>query len=115
MKLLLWVFLQLLSYGPFTWLTFITIAFCVSRYGGLLGMFVGHFVIALIVGFLDVCWVTSAMQAPSWDGAPDMDIVFYFGIIVRVLLINSTLLAVSYSALRIRKRSRAIPNELNVV
>jgi hypothetical protein len=114
MKLLLWLFLELLSYGPFTWLAFVAIAFCAARYGGLLGMFAGHFVVALIVCILDIRWVTAAMRAPGWDGAPDMDIVFHFGVIVRVLLINSILLAVTFLALRLRKRDRTITNEPNV-
>jgi len=114
MKLLLWLFLQLLSYGPFTWLAFVTIAFCSVRYGGLLGMFAGHFVVALIICILDIRWVTAEMRAPGWDGAPDMDIVFHFGVIVRVLLINSVLLAVTFLALRLRKRDRTITNEPNV-
>lgn len=77
-------------------------------------MFVGHFVVALIVCLLDIRLVATAMRAPDWDGTPDMDIVFYFGVIVRVLLINALLLAVSYLALRIRKRSRTTSNEPNV-
>lgn len=111
MKLLLWAVvavLQLLSYGPFTWLALVAIAFYAARYGGLFGMFGGHFAVAVIIYILDVRWVTAAMNAPGWDGAPDIDFIFFLGFIVRVLLINSVLLPITYWAFRVRKRSRAI-------
>jgi hypothetical protein len=114
MNLFLWAFLQVLSYGPFAWLAFVAIAFGAARYGGLFGMFAGHFVVALIVCFLDMSWVTATMRAPGWDGVPDKDIIFHFGVIVRVLLINSILLAVTFLALRIRRRSQTVTNESHV-
>ena len=114
MNLLLWLFLQLLSYGPFAWVAFVAIAFCAARYGGLVGMFAGHFIVALIICIFDIRWITEAMNAPGWDGTPDMDIVFHFGVIVRVLLTNSILLAVTFLVLRLRKRDRTITNEPNV-
>ena len=106
MNLLLWALLQLLSYGAFTWLFFVSIAFCAARFGGMLGMFAGDFVIALIIFILDARWVTAAMNAPDWDGTPDMDIIFFFGLLIRVLLINSMLLAVTFLGLRRRWSGR---------
>ena len=114
MNLFLWAFLQLLSYGPFAWLIFVAIAYCAARYGGLLGMFFGHFVVAGVVLVLDIQWVSAAMLTPGWDGTPDIDIIFYFGTIVRVLLINSILFAITLLALRIRKRTQTITNKPNL-
>src|SRR6478735_1861066 len=103
MNLFFWAFLQLLSYHVFTWLAWIGIAYFVARFGGLLGMFAGHFIVAGIITALDIRWVTMAMSQPGWDGAPDMDIIFWFGVVGRILLINAVLLAVTIPALRIRK------------
>lgn len=113
MNLLIWALSQLLSYSLFTWLAFIALAFSLARYGGLLGMFGGHFIVAIIILVLDVRWVTAAMRAPEWDGTPDIDIIFYFGVISRILLINTTLLLVTVWALRVRKQARVISNEPN--
>ena len=110
MNLLFWVFLQLFSYSLITWVTFVAIAFCFARYAGLLGVFIGHIAIAVIIYILDVRWVTAAMRAPDWDGTPDLDMIFFFGFIIRVLLINSVLLAITYWAFRIRRRYRTIRN-----
>ena len=77
-------------------------------------MFGGHLLVAIIIYILDVRRVTAAMNAPGWDGAPDMDIIFFFGFIVRVLLINSVLLAITYWAFRVRKRSQTLSHEPTV-
>jgi hypothetical protein len=97
---MLFVFVsQLFSYGIFAWVVFVAVAFCAARFGGLLGMFAGHVGIAVIVGVLDVRWVTSAMHSPGWDGTPDMDVVFMVGLVLRILVINTLLLAVTIPAL----------------
>jgi hypothetical protein len=96
---------QPLSYG-FGLVCFATIAFCAARFWGMAGMFAGHIALAVIVAVLDVRWVQSAMRAPDWDGTPDMDIVFTIGLSIRIVLINTILLPVTFIALRMRSRSR---------
>ena len=108
MQVLLLFLSQFLAYGILGWLVFVAVAFCAARFGGLLGMFAGHICIAVIVGVLDVRWVTSAMHAPGWDGAPDMDFVFMVGLVLRIVLINTFLLVVTIPALRAWRRHRTV-------
>jgi hypothetical protein len=107
MNVFLWAILQLLSYDPLTWMALIGIAFTAARLGGVLGMFAGHVVIAGIITVLDVRWVTAAMRQPDWNGLPDMDMIFLFGVVGRILLVNAVLLAVTVPALRLRRQARA--------
>ncbi len=106
MQFLLFFLSQLSSYGVLPWLGFVAIAFGCARYGGWLGVIAGHFLVAVLVSILDVQWVQEQMRAPGWDGLPDMDFVFYFGLIVRIVLINSVLLPVSVLAVRFRAHQR---------
>ncbi len=62
-------------------------------------MFVGHVVVAGLVLTLDVRWIRSEMEAPGWDGLPDMDAIFYIGVVVRVFLVNAALLPIAFLAM----------------
>ena len=115
MQLLLLLLSQLLSYGALGWAAFLSVAFCAARFGGLPGLFAGQVVIAALVTVLDVRWVTTALSVPGWDGSPDLDFVFVVGWIIRVLLINTFLLAVSIPALRLWQRHRATRTHPNIV
>jgi hypothetical protein len=53
---------------------------------------------AFAVLFFDVRWIQAEMNAPGWDGVPDMDIIFQFGVLLRVVLINVVLLPVALFA-----------------
>ena len=97
--------LQLASYGLFL-VVFLGIAYYSAFRWGIGGMLAGHFVIAALITFLDVTWVQIAMNADGWDGAPDMDLVFMFGLLIRIVLTNTLLLPVIFVALRIRSASR---------
>jgi len=114
MNVFLWAILQLLSYNLLTWIGWLGIAFTAARLGGVLGMFAGHVVIAGIITALDVHWVTLAMRQPDWNGLPDLDLIFIFGVVGRILLINAVLLAISIPALRLRRRARAPRNGVPV-
>jgi hypothetical protein len=76
------------------------------------GVFLGHVLVAIAVGVLDVQWIQSEMRKPGWDPGvgPDQDFVFMIGVILRVLLINTVLLPVNILALRLR-RSRLSHNQ----
>lgn len=123
-----WIILQLLSYGPLDWLLLIgiaflasfvggvvaglasflvgvvageigwrwkerdIIAFLASFFGGVVGMFGGHFLVAAVILILDINYATTHEYM-------DMDIVFTLGVLMRVLLINTVLLPVSFSGL----------------
>ncbi|MCE9603746.1 MAG: hypothetical protein K8U03_02460 [Planctomycetia bacterium] len=84
-----------------------TVTFCAARFGGLLGTLGGHVLVACAVVALDVAWIQSEMHNPNWDGAPDADLVFFFGVIVRVVLINTVLLPFAIPILYLRNTSNA--------
>jgi len=44
------------------------------------------------------------MKNPEWDGTPDMDILFFLGIIFRVIIINICLLPIGLIGKHLGKR-----------
>lgn len=102
MPALMW-FAQLLSYGVMWWLIFVVIAFFAARVGRGWGIILGHLMIAAIVSVLDFQWVHAQMHRPDWVGVPDQDMVFYIGLLIRILLINTCLLPISLCGLLSRK------------
>ena len=101
----LYLLLQLGAYGPW-WLGFVAIAYLGARYMGLGGAFVGQILIAIVISVLDVRWIQEEMRRPGWNGVPDQDIVFYFGVMLRVILVNTVLLGVNAIGIRIRRRAQ---------
>ena len=92
---------QLVCYGIAWWAAFVAIAFTASWFLRLPGIFLGHLVIAALVAVLDIRWIEAEIHAPGWNGQPDMDIVFIFGVFLRIVLINTILLPVSLMARRL--------------
>ncbi len=88
--------------------------FCAARFLGWFGIPAGFILVAVILYVLDVRWITAEMRAPGWDGNPDMDFIFMFGVLARAVLINAVLLPVTALALWLRHVSRALRNEPNV-
>lgn len=86
---------ELASYGLIAWLAFSAIAFCSAYSDPWWCIISGQIVVGVIVAILDVRLVRSAMNQPGWNGVPDMDIVFSFGVMIRVLLINFLLLPIT--------------------
>ena len=106
MHIINWMLWQLFSYGLVTWLAFLLIAYSAARYGGWRLVPVGHLVVAAIILFLDMRWIRAEMSRPGWDGTPDMDMVFHFGVLMRILLVNAILLLVTAIGLWRRRRLR---------
>ncbi len=106
MELLIWVFGQLLSYSPVSWAIWIVIAFIAARYFPGWCIPIGHLLVGAIVSFLDVRWIQGEMHKPGWDGVPDQDIVFIHGMLIRIVLINTVLLPVSFLGVWLRDRKR---------
>ena len=104
-----WLLYQLLSYSLLVWLLFVAITAIASFVGRGWGIIIGHIAIALLAMWLDVQWVQSEIAKPDWDGAPDQDIVFIIGVLIRVVLINAILLPVAFTCrwLSVRRRSIA--------
>ena len=111
MQTILFLFWQLASYSIVTWLAFVAIAFLVARYLPWWCIPIGHLVVAGIIYFLDVRWIQSEMSKPGWNGTPDMDIVFAIGMFIRIFLVNTVLLPLSYVGVRMRRRQRSLSYE----
>jgi hypothetical protein len=97
---------QLTTYGIIAWLVFITIAFLAAYLSRFWGIIAGHILIALIVAALDLHWIHAEMRKPGWDGQPDQDIVFTIGLLIRIILINTSLLPASALGRLSRRASR---------
>lgn len=91
-------------YGITALLLFTSVAFFAARIGGWKGVLVGHFVLAIAVAIMDVKWIQEVMAKPGWDGTPDMDMFFHFGVMIRVFLINTLLLPFSLLGIWIRNK-----------
>ena len=112
MQTLLFLFWQLASYSIVTWLVFIAIAFLTARHFPWWCIPIGHLVVAGTIYYLDVRWIRSEMSKPGWDGTPDMDIVFAIGMFIRIILVNTVLLPVSYLGIRLRRRERSLSHAI---
>jgi hypothetical protein len=110
-----WAYSQLISYGAWPWVLFVSVAFAAAYLLRVPGIFLGHLLVAIAVAALDVHWIRSEMRKPGWDpnAGPDQDVVFMIGVVLRVLLINTVLLPVSFLALRLRRfRQSANPPDM---
>jgi uncharacterized membrane protein len=104
MNALTWFAEPIFGYGIPAWLGFIAVAFFLARYVGWLGVPLSFFVVAIGIYMLDVRWVMTAMRAPGWDGSPDMDMGFMFGVLIRVVIVNAILLPVAACGLWFKHR-----------
>lgn len=95
---------QFLSYSIVTWVALVCIAFATARYFRWWWIPLGQLAVAVIVYWQDVNWVQTEMRKPNWDGAPDMDIIFMFGVLIRVVLINTTLLPLTALGCWLKRR-----------
>lgn len=93
-----WALSQLCSYSVIAWFTFISMTLTAAYFGHGWGIIVGHVLVAFTVLWLDMRWIQAEMDAPGWDGVPDMDIVFQIAVLLRVILINTVLLPISLSS-----------------
>jgi len=108
MQLILALFWQLASYSILSWVTFVAIAFLTARYLPWWCIPIGHLVVAGTIYYLDVRWIRSEMSKPGWNGIPDMDIVFATGMFLRIFLVNTVLLPVSYLGFRQRRQYQGL-------
>lgn len=102
---------SLVGYGALRWAIFACITFILVRYTGWLGMFISHCVVAVLVAQHDIAWIETAMKAPGWDGAPDMDLIFWIGVGVRIVLVNCLLLPIALISYRYRVHDRGIATQ----
>jgi len=105
-----WFLYQLASYGFFTLVAFVVCAYVFARKGGWPAVLLGHFGIAALVIVLDILWIQEAMSRPGWSGSPDMDIIFSFGVFIRVVFTNTLLLPISAMGAAHREKFDGLPS-----
>jgi hypothetical protein len=108
MHFLTWAIWQIFHYGILTWVCFVAVALCATRFLGWRGILAELLCFAVILYFLD------ARQLAAWDTAPGFDGVTLSGTIARVVVLNVVLLPVSAFGTWLRHRSYHARNETNV-
>lgn len=103
--ILLWMLGELQSYQLLPWSIFISITVGAACFGRGWVIVVGHIPVAVAVLYFDLQWIQAEMHAPDWDGTPDQDIVFMFGVVLRVILINTVLLPLALGVRWIASRN----------
>ena len=98
---------------PHGWLPLIAMllvngALC-YRFGGRV-LFATIPILSVVYGLLDFAWIRAEMDRPDWDGSPDQDAVFMFGMLLRgfvgaMLLFASFVAAIMLSNLLQRRPS----------
>ena len=105
MQVLLHFFYHLLTYG-WWWLAFVGLVFCAARYTPWPCIPVAFLVIGSVIYYIDFTWVQTEMRQPGWNGIPDLDAIFMFGVLVRIVLVTIILTPVAIIGLRLRRRGR---------
>jgi hypothetical protein len=103
-KTMEWALSLLFVYEGIFWLIFYSLVFLATYRFGWIAFLLSLFVMPWIVGFLDVQWIQREMSKPDWDGSPDMDFVFSFGVIVHIIMIGFVQLLIGGLALFLRSR-----------
>src|SRR5689334_23315709 len=105
------VFYDITYYGAW-WLLFIAISFFAARYAGWIGAVLSPLVIAGVIVVLDIRWIFDEMQHHPENGR-DADLIFWFGMLCRVVFFNAFLTPVALLGLWIRHivRLQKRPNQ----
>jgi hypothetical protein len=93
-----WALTQLCSYSAVAWSIFVSTTLVAAYFGRGWGIVAAHVAVAFMILWLDVRWIRAEMDAPGWDGVPDIDIVFQIGILLRVVLINTVLMPIALAS-----------------
>jgi len=109
MQLLLYLLYSLLGYG-WWWIAFVGLVYYAARYTPWPCIPVAFLLVAVLMFYLNVMWVQAEMDKPGWGGSPDMDIVFLFGVFVRIVLVSLILWPVALIGLRLKRRRTGASN-----
>ena len=112
MNLLLFLFNEIAFYWLW-WVCFIAIGFCFGRYLGLLGVLVAPILISSLILGIEFHSVFQDMNDRPELGR-DADLVFMFGVLVRIGLFNCFVLPFSIVGRRLRARHRRVTNDHKV-
>ena len=110
LNFLLW---QLLHFG-LAWLLFGTITFYAARYTPWWCVPFGYFAVAVTIYWLDATWVQAEMRKPGWDGTPDLDMIFMFGVLIRIFIVNMFLVPLTVLGVWLRRRQKRLRYGLRV-
>jgi zinc transporter ZupT len=109
MQLLLYLLYSLLGYG-WWWIAFVGLVYCAARYTPWPCIPVAFLIVAALMGYLSVMWVQAEMDKPGWEGSPDMDIVFWLGVLVRFVLGSIILWPAAHIGLRLKRQGSGASN-----
>jgi hypothetical protein len=109
MQIPLYFLYHLLTYGLW-WLAFVGLVFCTARYLPWLCMPLAFLAVAILIYSVDFNWVQAEMRKPDYDGIADLDMIFMFGVLVRIVLVSIILTPVAIIGARLRRRSRSASN-----
>jgi len=112
MTILLFLLYHLLTYGAW-WLAFVALVFCAARYTPWPCVPLSLLIVSYLIFHVDYTWVQTEMRKPDWNGLPDLDMIFMFGVLVRMALVSIVLTPVAIVGLRLRGRKRRGLHEPN--
>lgn len=104
MNFILYLLLQLLTYGPW-WILFVALVFCAARYTPWFCIPFSFLIVAIVIYCVDFNWVQSEMRKPGWDGTPDLDMIFMCGLLLRIALASIVLTPICVTGTVLRRRS----------
>jgi hypothetical protein len=86
------------------WLVFGALTYCLARYGPWWCIPFGYLAVAVIIDQMHVAWITHEMSRLGWDGEPDMDIIFVYGILAHIGRVWMGLLPITIIAVWLKRR-----------
>ncbi|GAA0656581.1 hypothetical protein [Rheinheimera tangshanensis] len=60
-----------------------------------MGILIAQGAVSFSIIVADLIFIHQVMSKPNWDGTPDMDIIFFLGIIARMIVVNAALFPVA--------------------
>jgi hypothetical protein len=95
---------EVVWYGAW-WIAFGIIAFAATRYLGCAGVLASFALMAVLLYVLDILWIAKDMRQHP-ENERDMDFVFMFGVLCRIVGFNVILLPMSLLGYFVRERLR---------
>lgn len=83
---------QFLSYSPFCLAAFVLFPLFFTLWKGVAGGLFGHALVSAVMVISDGLWIDAEMSKPNWNGTPDMDGIFWVGVCLRLMTLNSMIL-----------------------
>jgi hypothetical protein len=110
MRILL-MFLYGIAIYKLWWIVFTALVFCAARFTPRSCLPLWFVLLTFLICHLDAAFVRIEMEKPDWDGMPDLDMIFMFGVLARTVLVCLILTPVALLGFRLRKRSRGVVPE----